>query len=81
MEQRLHSHPYANQFTLWLSGEIEFPDGTHMSYPEGEYGFDYCPRNEKHGAMPDGINVFEDIIYFHYWDGSDDWDDSDTTDP
>ena len=60
-----------------LSGEIELPDGTHISCPEGEYGFGYCPKDEKHGAMPDGTRVLEDFIYIHYWDGPDDWDDSD----
>jgi len=78
IEQLPHSHPHANQFTLRLSGEMELPDGTHTSFSEGEYGFGYVPRNEKHGAAPKGIKVNKDFIWIHYWDGSDDWDESDT---
>jgi len=77
IEQPPHSHPHANQFTFRLSGEMELPDGTHMSFSEGEYGFGYVPKNEKHGAAQKGIKVVKDFIWIHYWDGSDDWDDSD----
>lgn len=77
IEQSPHIHPHANQFTFMLSGEMEYPDGTHISFPEDVYDFNYCPKNEKHGAIPEGTKVLEDIIYIHYWDGPDDWDDSD----
>ena len=77
IEQPPHSHPNANQFTFRLSGEIEFPDGTHISYPEDTYGFSYCPKNEKHGGTPKGTKILKDLIYIHYWDGPDDWDTDD----
>ena len=76
IEQPSHSHPHANQFTFRLSGKMELPNGTQSSFKEGEYGFGYIPRKEKHGALPEGIKVLEDCIWIHYWDGSDDWDDS-----
>jgi len=77
IEQPPHSHPHANQFTFRLSGKTELPNGTQRSFKEGDYGFGYCPKNEKHGAAPRGIKVLEDCIWIHYWDGSDDWGDSD----
>jgi hypothetical protein len=40
-------------------------------------GFNYCPKNEEHGAVPKGVKVHKDWIYLHYFDGPDDWDDSD----
>jgi hypothetical protein len=27
--------------------------------------------------MSEGLKALEDVIYLHYWDGPDDWDDSD----
>jgi hypothetical protein len=27
-----------------------------------------------HRTNSDGLLVFEDYVYLHYWDGSDDWD-------
>ena len=78
IEQPPHSHPHANQFTLRLSGKMVLPNGTQSSFKEGEYGFGYCPKNEKHGATPEGVKVLEDMIWIHYWDGPDDWDDSTT---
>ena len=77
VEQVPHSHPHANQFTFMMSGEMEHPDGRHISFPEDAYGFTYSPKNEKHGASQKGFKVLKDIIYIHYWDGPDDWDDSD----
>ncbi len=77
VEQSPHSHPHANQFTFMVSGEMEHPDGTHILFPEDSYGFNYGPKNEKHGASQKGFKVLKDIVYIHYWDGPDDWDDSD----
>jgi hypothetical protein len=77
IEQPPHSHPHANQFTLRLSRKMELPNGTQSSFKEGDYGFGYIPKNERHGAQPEGVKVLEDLIWIHYWDGSDDWDDSD----
>ena len=74
IEQVPHSHPHSNQFTFRLSGEIKLLDGTSISCSEGDYGFGYCPKNEKHGASSEGMKVLEDFIYLHYWDGPDDWD-------
>jgi hypothetical protein len=75
IEQKPHSHPKANQFTLMLSGEAEFPDGTHVSFSEDDYFFRYNSKNEEHGALPDGVKVLKDQIWIHYWDGPDDWGD------
>ena len=75
LEQAPHSHPYANQFTFRLSGEIELPDGTRIAVSEGDYGFDYCPKDKKHGSMQKVTKVLKDFVYLHYWDGPDDWDD------
>lgn len=77
VEQVAHSHPHANQFTFFMSGEMEHPDGRHISFPEDSYDFNYSPKNEKHGASQKGFKVLKDVIYIHYWDGPDDWDDSD----
>jgi hypothetical protein len=54
---------------------MELPDGTLRSFSEGDYGFDYCAKNEKHGGAPKGVKVLKDWIWIHYWDGPDDWDD------
>ena len=75
IEQPPHSHPYANQFTFRLSGKMELPNGTQRSFKEGDYGFGYIPKYERHGALPEGVKVLEDMIWIHYWDGSDDWSD------
>jgi len=72
-----HCHPHANQFTLRLSGKMELPGGTLRSFSEGDYGFDYCTKNEKHGGAPKGVKVLKDWIWIHYWDGPDDWGDPD----
>ena len=74
-EQVPHNHPHANQFRFNISGEMELPDGTHLSFSENDYGFNYCPKKEKHGAAPKGIKVLKDWIFLHYWDGPDDWGD------
>ena len=73
IEQPPHSHPYANQFTFRLSGKMERPNGVQSSFKEGDYGFEFVPKNEKHGAAPEGIKVLEDSIWIHYWDGPNDW--------
>ena len=71
--QTPHTHPYAGQFTFRLSGEMEFPDGTKLTFSEGNYGFGYTPKNEEHAGAPSGIKVNEDFVYLHYWDGPDEW--------
>jgi hypothetical protein len=76
-EQVPHFHPHANQFRFNISGEMELPNGDVRSFSEDDYGFNYCPKNEEHGAAPKGIKVLKDWIYLHYFDGPDDWDDSD----
>ena len=75
IEESPHNHPHANQFTFNLSGEGEFPNGTKISFSEDDYVFNYTPKNEKHGAIPEGSRILKDRIYLHYWDGPDDWDD------
>jgi hypothetical protein len=72
-EQVPHSHPHANQITFNISGEMELPNGTIRSVSEGNYEFNYCPKNEEHGPVPNGIKVLKDWIYLHYFDGPDDW--------
>ncbi|OGD57949.1 hypothetical protein A3K78_04890 [Candidatus Bathyarchaeota archaeon RBG_13_52_12] len=80
LEQVPHSHPHSNQFTFRLSGEIELPNGTHIAVSEDDYGFDYCPKDKEHGAMSNGTKVLKDFVYLHYWDGPEDWNDTDKTD-
>ena len=75
-----HNHPNANQFTFRLSGEAEFPDGSRLSLPEDEYDFNFCPKGGMHGTLSKRTKILKDIIYIHYWDGPDEWDDTDTID-
>jgi hypothetical protein len=39
--------------------------------------FDYCPKNGKQEPTPKRLKILKDMIYIHYWDGSDDCDESD----
>jgi len=73
LEQNPHCHPHANQFTFRLSGEMELLDGTKISISKDNYMFGYCPKDEMHGSVSEGLEVLEDVIYLHYWDGPDDW--------
>ena len=73
VEDLPHNHPESGQITFHMSGEAEFPDGTTMSIPEDEYRFSYCPQGEMHGHLKKGSKILKDIIYLHYWDGSDKW--------
>jgi len=57
IEQVSHSHPYSNQFTFRLSGEIKLLDGTRISNSEDDYGFGYCPKNEKHGDSTSSTSI------------------------
>ena len=76
IEQPPHSHPHANQLTVQLSGSTQRPDGKQSSYEEGDYGFRYYPKNEKHAGIPKGgAKVLEYRINIEYFDGPDDWDD------
>ena len=74
IEEPPHSHPHSNQFTFMFSGEMEFPDGTFVSFSKGDYRFAFNPKNDKHGPFFEGQRVPEDVIYLHYWDGPDNWD-------
>jgi len=78
IEQHPHSHPNSNQFTFRVSGDMALPDGTRISLHEDEYLFSFCPKKEEHGANPKGTQVLKDIIYIHYWDGSDEWENEDS---
>ena len=71
--QMPHRHPHSGQFTFRLSGEMELPNGTKLTFSEGDYGFGYTPKNEEHAGAQSGIKVNEDFVYLHYWDGPDDW--------
>jgi hypothetical protein len=73
IEQMPHFHPHANQFRFNISGEMEMPNGSIISFSEDDYGFNYCPKNVEHGATPKGVKVIKDWIYLHYFDGADDW--------
>ena len=76
VKQPPHSHPHANQFTIQLSGCTQRPDGRQSSFKEGDYGFRYYPKNEKHaGITKGGAIVLEDRINLEFFDGPDDWDD------
>jgi hypothetical protein len=73
IEESPHGHPHANQLTMVLSGDVEYPDGTRISAAEGNYVFAFHGKNEKHGAMSKGTKVLNDLVYLHYWDGPEDW--------
>jgi hypothetical protein len=77
IEQPPHSHSDANQIRFNISGEMELANGDVRSFSEDDYGFNYCPKNKEHGAVPKGVKVLKDWIYLHYFDGPDDWDGSD----
>jgi hypothetical protein len=74
VEQLPHSHPNANQYTIQLSGRAQRPDDTEISFSEGNYGFGYYPKNEKHaGIKVKGAKVIEERINLEFFDGPDDW--------
>ena len=78
VEQPPHSHPHANQYTIQISGRLQLPDGVEISFKEGDYGFGYYPKTEKHaGIKIKGAKVIEERINLEFFDGPDDWDDSD----
>ncbi|MBD3206594.1 hypothetical protein GF319_09675 [Candidatus Bathyarchaeota archaeon] len=73
IEDLPHCHPKSGQITFHLSGEAVFPDGSKLSIGKDDYRFSYCPKGEMHGHLKKGSKILEDIIYLHYWDGSDEW--------
>ena len=75
IEQPPHSHPNANQYTFQLSGKVELPDGSQSSFGQGDYGFRFYPKNEKHaGIKIKGAKVIEERFNLEFFDGPDDWD-------
>ena len=75
IEQPPHSHPYANQYTFQLSGKVKLPKGNQSSFKEGDYGFRFYPKNEKHtGIKIQGAKVIEERFNLEFFDGPDDWD-------
>ena len=73
VEDLPHGHPESGQITFLMSGEAEFSNGTKLSLPEDEYRFSYESKGEMHGHLIKGSRILKDIIYLHYWDGSDKW--------
>jgi hypothetical protein len=73
VEDLPHNHPKSGQITFHLSGEAEFPDGTNLVIGKNEYRFSYQLKGEKHGHLRKGSKILKNIIYLHYWDGSDEW--------
>ena len=74
VEDLPHNHPKSSQITFLMSGEAEYPNGAKPSLPEAEYRFSYESKGEMHGHLIKGSKILKDIIYLHYWDGSDEWD-------
>ena len=64
-----HRHPHANHWGLMLSGEVVFPDGTHVTCSEHSYDFSYFPQNASHGGGPPGTRYTQDTIVLIYFDG------------
>jgi hypothetical protein len=65
-----HQHTHGSgQWSLWLRGEVEFPDGRRRSIADGDWGFGYQPKNTKHGT-PEGLKIIKEIIGYQYFDST-----------
>ena len=63
-----HVHPGASHWTLMVSGEAEFPNGTRMTASEDNYIFMHNPKGEKH-AFYEGVKVVKECVALQYFDG------------
>lgn len=64
-----HTHPHANQWAMGLLGEMEQPNGTRIKFTGDAFSFQFTPKGEKHGGLPDGGKFCSDCYGLFYFDG------------
>jgi hypothetical protein len=65
-----HTHPQASHWMFILSGAIERPDGTQVTWSENNYSLSHRPQGIQHGpAKGSQMKITQDTIVLMYFDG------------
>ena len=62
-----HAHPNANEWSVYLAGEGETPDGTRIKASADNIVFGFVPKGEIH-AKESG-KVIQELTWIRYHDG------------
>ncbi len=62
-----HMHPEANEWSYYLAGEGEMPDGTRMTISADNTVFAFNQKGVTHGGG--GGKVVEEMVWLRFHDG------------